>query len=109
MSVQRLSIVQPMSDIAGIAVEIEDGGSLSDGCLRLFYEIADNPTPVFGCETDVLVGKTEGIGCLNKHSSTLGLFRVEQERVLVVVEPANNRDDEEDEYDDASVHPVDED
>ena len=46
---------------------------------------------------------------MDKDSSTLWLLGIVEQRVLVVVEPANYRDDEEEEYDDPSVHPVDED
>ena len=101
--------MQSMSDVTSVPVEIQDGRCLSDVCRRLLYEISDNPATVFRREADIFVRETEGTGRLDEHSSTLRLFGVVQQRVLVVIEPANHRDDEQDQDNDPAVHPVDED
>ena len=98
-----------MSDIPGVAMEIQHGRSLPDGCRGLFYEIADNSTAVFSSETHVLVGEAQRAWRLYKHTRTLGLLWIVQQRVLVVIEPSNHSDNEQDENYDPSIHPVNED
>ena len=109
MAIQSLSVVQPVSNIPRVAMEIEHSGGMSDGCRGLLDKIPDNSTPVFRREANVLISETQRAGSLYKDSGTLGLLRVVQQGVLVVIEPANHRDDEQDQDDDPAVHPVDQD
>ena len=97
-----------MSNVAGIAMEVQQSGHLGHEAHWLLDEVTGYLSSVLCRKTDCLVRQAQGTGCLDKHSSTLGLFGIVDERVLVVVEPPDHRDDEQDEYYDAAVHPVDE-
>ena len=108
MPVQRLRIVETMPYITSVSVEVQNCRCLSYNSQGLLYEVADDPAPVLRREAHVLIRETEGARSLDEHASTLRLFRVEEQGVLVVVEPTNHRDDEQNEDDDPAVHPVDE-
>ena len=60
-------------------------------------------------EEDVLVGEAKRAGRLDEDPGALGLLRVVEEGVLVVVQPSDDRNDQQHEDDGSPVHPVDED
>ena len=99
--------MQTVSNVASVAVEIQQSGHFRYESQRLFDEVTRYLGTVLGRETHPLVGKAEGTRGLYEHTGTLWLLRIVDKRVLVVVESPNHCNDEQDEYYDATIHPVD--
>ena len=101
--------MQPVSYVPRVAVKEEkrrDPPQLRRG---LFYKIGRYLYAVFGRQDDVLGGEADGAGRLDKYARALWLLWKVEERVLVVVGPAQYRYAEKDKDEKASVQPVQED
>ena len=87
---QSLGIVETVANIPGVPVQVKDGGRLADDSGGLFDEVCAQSHAIRGGDVGVLVGQAEGAGGLDKHAGTVGLFRVIDEGVLVVVKGPHN-------------------
>ena len=99
--------METMTNVPSVSMEIKHSRHLTNNGWWLFDEIGSDTHPIRCCEGNVLIRKSQGTWCLYKHTSTLWLFWVIEERILIVVEATNDDNDQQDEDGHAPIHPID--